>query len=382
MAEEAVAAPEVKATQAEAQAPSDGLTPEGRAIADTIALAKSDPNFAKLPEVKAILDAAAKLPAKELTAKPAVAEKNETVEGDDDKDDKEAKPKKSVFTSNKGKAIPEFKTLEEQNAFIKEKYGVDQAPKFFNSVEQWRSDSQALPQYKETAENLTKLLSEEIPDPIYEAIQAWGKGEDWQAKMKGSIQPFDYSKPFAKQSFEVVNHFFPEQFTEEDLTDTKNALAQQAISVASAKFDLEKGKIDSARSAAIERADKAAENLKASAATSIAELKKEFPDFDNAEIKSLNKILAGGDINSLFFKKDGTYRPDAAKRLALMLYGNADASDVTVKAKKENDNEALMNLIDRGSDRPNKTAGAQMDTPKIPELVNSLLKGVNKKPTY
>ncbi len=350
------------------------LTQEGQSVAQILEMASKDATFAALPEVKAIVEAAGKV----KTTKEKTEENTEEEEETDDK----TKSKSVFFGNKKGSPVPEFKTVDEMQPYI-EKFGLKNPSELFVKAEKWRNDSQELPKLVDE-NNGYKQLFDNMPQEVYDIIQVWGKGGDWQEAMRDKAPTMNFGKSFEKQQFEIVNKYFPNQFTEAELKDTNDSVAKNAIAVAKEKFNLGKEQLDHQRAAALEKAGKTATAIKQSALSSVEKLQEEFPDFSARQLGEVKQILVGGDLNSLFFNKDGTVKPEAAVMLALAKYGKAEitgkVASATKKAKADTQNEILMQHIERGKKTPDFTKGNETAT--LPTEVMKTLSGLNKKPTY
>lgn len=368
--------------------PGDQMSAEGAAIAQILALAATDPVYAALPEVKAIVDqakAAAEAKKNETPADEEGGAEEEPAdeEGAEEDAEKNKGKNKSVFYSPKSK-IPELKTPEEHQKFITEKFGVKDPVELYKAAEGWRKDSQDL---KEAAEQNSgyKKLFDEIPDVVYDAIQAWGKGQDWMEVLKTKTPAFDFSKPFESQTEKVLNQYFPGKFTAQEIQDNSDQIVKSAIEVAKSKFDLEKNGLEGQRAKSLEAAENKTKALKTSVDGSVDVLKQSFPDFNPRQLADIRQMLLSGDVTPVFFKKDGTYKPEAAKMLAMAVYGEQEITgklnSEKRKAATKASNKVLMNLIERGKTTvtsPNSGESRE----QVPAEVSSLLSGVNKKSTY
>ena len=317
--------------------------------------------------------------------KGEVEDKEPTAE--DKATEKKEPAKKSIFYADADKELKTFSNETELADFITNKYGQkidspEALSKFFNgTVDKWRTDSQEARESAKMVDNFNKLF-EQMPEPLYNAIQAWGKAEDWTKTIVNEIPKFDYSKDFTDQNkYSIVNYYFPDKFTKDDIDNSADDPAtEKAIEVAKAKYDLEKQSFENKRAEMDRDALKKIEALKDSAVSSVSKLKEAFPDMDRKSTKEVENILLSGAINDVFFNKDGTYKVDAAKKIAYVLFGDNEIVRKESKARAKAQTEALQDVISRGADRP-RISKNQTVTP-VPEAVEYIQKNYSKKYTY
>lgn len=374
----AVAEVAPQAQPSEQQSTAVPLSPQAEQVAQILDMASKDPVFAAKPEVADLVKRAEEIKQKKNANIPS-EEANDAAPEDG------AVENKSVFFAKKTAPLVEFKTTDDYSKYIEERFGVKDPAKFFQSANKWREDAQQLNEVSDRATGLEKVITD-LPDPIYEAIQEYYRAGDWVGVLKGNLPQFDYSKPFEKQVVQVVNHYFPGKFTEEEITDNDDSVVTNAIDVAKEKYNLKKEQLDNQRAITLENADKKAKAIKESVSGSVEKLEESFPEFDTRKRSEIKQIMLGGDLNGLFFKKDGTFKPEAAEMLALALYGKDAISGRVTKAKNKAASEAktevIMENISRGRDKPGVVGGQYSESPQIPAQVNDLLRKVNKPNFY
>jgi hypothetical protein len=96
---------------------------------------------------------------------------------------------------------------------------------------------------------------------------------------------------------------------------------------------------------------------------------------DEKELKKLEKTLTGGGLGSEFFNKDGTYRADAAKKLALIQYAPTEIDRLTKKLSKLQQknkelSDQLAGVVSRGRDTINDEKGGrnELQDPKMANI--------------
>jgi hypothetical protein len=234
---------------------------------------------------------------------------------------------------------------------------IQDMPKFFESVSKMRADAQKYEEAQKKTEEYKNFLSE-LPDDLLDGIRSYAAGEDY-TKHFTSKPKFDYSKPAEKQDIkELVNHYFPGKFTDEDFTEeTKSAALEIAMSSAVDKFNVEKQTKDGQRVAAEKNAQLKLESIKKSVSDSVSHLKQAFPDMEDVDLQEAGRELEGGPqgVLGLFFNQDGTVKPEAAKMLMLAKYGETELQRVMGVASKITESRVNEDMVSRGADRPNPT---------------------------
>jgi len=334
------------------------LTPQGQQLAELLNFVKANPEAAKTPEVKALLDDLEKFKAAKnktnVQTDAAIPSEPLKQEEAPQTEPEVKKPEiKSAFFGAPASNKVEFKTPEEWKGYIDKKFSIKDESTFFDSVEKWRKDSQEKGDLERDKNNYDRLF-EEIPEPIYNAIESWGKGEDWIDKLKKTIPSIDYNKDFESQSiYEIVNNYFPDKFEREELSGSYkdfDITVQKAVDVAKEKYNFERQQFSNRRAEVQKKADEQIQKLRNSALSSVKKLEQSFPDFDKNEIAQISKVLNSGDTSSLIQNKDGTYKEDAAERVAYMLFGKREISNL--KQLMGASQQQLQDTVTRKSDTP------------------------------
>ena len=256
------------------------------------------------------------------------------VDGVEDKEDEPVgKPvdvelKGALFSKKKEKDVS-FKDFDEVNAYVNKKYQVKDPEgygKFLSNVEQWRNDSQKFEDVSRQFENVVNGLNS-LPMEIQSAILAWNKGEDYRDTFKKYASNVDFTRDFgAHEVKDIMDHFFPGEFDDEDVEDYKNnpqvkaayEMARKTL-YPQAKKSMEKQRADIERE--VKEQD---ERLRSTARGSVESLRESFPSMGDRDIVKVEKILSSGDdsqLVGLFKNADGSCKKDAAKVLAMALYG-------------------------------------------------------------
>jgi hypothetical protein len=324
--------------------------------------------------------------------KPAnAAEDNNGGEGDqkptDTKEEKpETKEVKNVFGIGKKKGKESSIVIESPDHIletVKSKFGIEakdikDLPKFFESAEKWRADSQKVEEVSTKVEQYENLLSG-LPQEIINSMELFYNAQDYMQAFKDKPK-FNFDVTADKQDIkELVKHYFPNKFTDEDFAEEEKSQALDIATQASIdKFNLEKQTRDNQRAKAAEAATKQVELLKSSVNSSVSNLKQTFPDIDTNELKNIQKTLEGGQnaIVQMFLNQDGTVKANAAEALMMAIHGKSVIDEMMTVASHATETRVNEELLSRGNEtrKPKNTAGAQE---QISESAKEVLKGLS-----
>lgn len=296
-------------------------------------------------------------------------------------------------TANAGKGI-NIENMEQFKAAAKKTLGIEiksekDLAKVINSTIKWREDSQKLGEVQETLSNFEKML-DETPAQLIDALKAYHSGaENWQESIT-KMPSFDFKVPVDKQDEKkLVANYFPGEFSDEDWTAEERPKALTiAIKSSREKFSTDKRELESLSAAQIKDANDRKEAKVGSISGSLDSLKNSFPDLDKTDVNGIKKIMEGGDIASLFFNKNGTYKPQAAKMIMLALYGEEALNRVTKAVVKRTETKVTEDLLIRGPENKNPAnrSGAGGQKPAVDQntakKVGEFTKGINRKLTY
>jgi len=375
--------------QTQAETPASTLTEGDIAALETLSLIS--PEVLEDPVIKTAIEKNNKEAAEEEKEKNPDAKAEDKTEGkkEEKTEDKikEEEEVKSVFFSEEKGTVPTFKDETELAKYITEKYGQkienpETLGKFFQTtVDKWRNDSQELRKSEGILDGYQKLFNQ-LPEPMREAIEEWGNAGDWQQKLLSSLPKFDYSKNFDKHNaVDMLTKYFPGKFEADEIEDIENnPTVEKALEVAKEKYNLEKQSFENRRAEIERQANEKVDLIKRSVNSSVDKLKEVFPDMDRKAIKEIESVMVGGTVGDLLFNKDGTYKSDAAKKIAFILYGDNEIKKREAKAKVSATNDSLQDVISRGSDKPRFGKG-QMAVPSN-EQADFITRTFAKKNTY
>lgn len=252
----------------------------------------------------------------------------------------------SVTGTKKPNEPAKFEKVEEVEAHVKKKFGVDSLEKVFEVSEKWRADSQKLVEVQKRTTQFEQIF-EKMPEELYHAIQDWGNGKDWR-KTVTSRPAFDYTLPAEKQDKKaLVETYFPGEFSEDDwnnYTDKDGDPAiKKAIGIAEkqsqAAYVNDQTKFSNQRALIQKQAEERKALLTSSIKGSVEQLKTAFPDLPASVVTEIEQDLTSGAYRSLFFDDNGAITPEGATRLALAKHGK-DAIDAISKSRV---NQAVSN---------------------------------------
>lgn len=280
------------------------------------------------------------------------------VEIDEEQDDDE---EVSVFQSKKGTKV-NFKDENEAKGYIKDKLGIDVSTpagyaKLVEVFNKQRTNAQKATELEKYKEDIETAFAE-MPPEIVNAIEAYNNGQDWkQAIMSAPALKLDFNKDLESQDkWALLEAYAPDELTKEEFEDDPNSKeVQRLLRVAEKAFRLDKQQNDRQVAEAKRVQTERQTSFKNSALSSLEQVKTDFPGIDDKELKKLEKVLTGGGLASEFFNKDGTYRVDAAKKLALIQYAPTEIERLSKKLtklqqKNKELSDQLAGVVSRGRD--------------------------------
>lgn len=358
-----------------AQTDNSALTDDARNIALAMSLASRDRSIAETPEMKelmSMIDKGAKAPEKKAPTKtPAFEEETSTElnasnEGEAPKEAKapakeatKDKTEKSIFFSKEtpSETTHDLTTMEGIKAFVQENYGTDNVQQAFNKAIETSEYAEKVKELEKHNEEVQEFLVN-LPEELYDSMEAYHQGRDWKAALSKATSKVNFTKAYEQNNEQdIVNHYFPNDFNADDFADkSNNDVLQKAINIAKRSFERD------ASIAAQEKANIAREiqektaAVKESVETSIKNLKKTFPEISENAVKKIHKAMVTGDYKSIFFNADGTFTKEAAKSIALALYGDQEIRKSAKGAARQESNKVVEDIITRGADKPKNTA--------------------------
>jgi hypothetical protein len=213
---------------------------------------------------------------------------------------------------------------------VKAKYGMDlkdikDLPKFFESVDKFRADSQKLTEVEKERDQFKGFFEGMSPELL--AINtAFYEGRDYTELTKKAV--FDYNKEADKQDVKtLVTHYYKDKFTEDQLatigTEETDPTVAIAIESSKDKYNIEKKAKQDQILAYDNQAKEQLKKFTASVDSSISNLEKSFPGIAPDTKVKVKSIMSGGikKIAEILCNPDGSFKPNAANRLVLALDG-------------------------------------------------------------
>lgn len=295
-------------------------------------------------------------------------EQKSNEEKSDDKNDDDFKlTEKSAFFKKSDKNKVDIKDPNDAANYVKDKYNIDVTDpknwgKLFNSMDKWRTDAQ---KYSESTQKYEALVNDiqNLPIPLVNAIQTYQQGGDYlEAVQQGAI---DFTKDVSQHNkADLINHYLAdeggdvqEKFDNEDIDEAQYSKeVDRLFSIASKLYDRDKRDFDQQRDQYASRAEEMKKKMGESIESSMNELRNEYPDFGDDEEKEIKNVLKNGVMDK-FYNPDGTLRKEAAKRVALMLYGDAEIQRQAELAARKAASQATQDVVSRSDKKPKKGGG-------------------------
>jgi hypothetical protein len=236
-------------------------------------------------------------------------------------------------------------------------FGAEDPNKFFEEIiPKWRTDSQSLAKVQEDYDGLNEELGK-LPDDLKTALLAYANGHDWRESVAAIGSRPDFNQSYEKLDKQnVVKFYYPDKYKsllqkfedgdydEEDLEERIDMLRDAAKPL----FERDKGQFENKRADIMRNAEESEKNLRTSVSGSVDALKKEYPDFSNAEIQRIRQFLVKGNVEDLLKEKNGAYKENAAKFVAFALYGEDLVKDLLNQAENRGESKANLEIVERG----------------------------------
>jgi hypothetical protein len=321
-------------------------------------LAQIDSEFANSQEYKDLMASISNSGQASKSNSEEEDEDEEYDEEEEEEDEEESVDSDDIFgilkSPKKEKEVKlSFEPPKEMVKMLSSKYGIEDASKFFASVDTWRNQAQEGSEIKREYEALTEDL-QSLPADIRTQIQLWANGED-HTQFMNVQQRLDFSSDFDDQEIDgLVQHYLPEQYNkltrslengdidEADFEDRITLLAESTKRM----FIEDKKALEAEREQFIERQKNQFQNLKKTALLSVENLSKAYPNFSKSEINKIRSVLVEGKIDSLFTKSDGTYNEDAAELVAYAMYGKKMLESVRKISERKGESKANQKIVD------------------------------------
>lgn len=280
--------------------------------------------------------------------------------------------------------LKEFSDIEK---YVESNYGVKDVNKALTEiVPKWREQAQkGAESEKKYSEIMTTL--DKLDEDIVEIMKANLEGKDWRKvitdapKINFNKKVEDYSKK------DLVNHYFPGKFSDEDFTDSdeENKSLDIAYEAAQKSFTNDKTSFDGKRAAMIENQNKQIEAYEKSITSSVEHLQKTLPHLNELVVKETGEALKSGaqGILSEFLNDDGTLKPDAAQKLAMARHGLEALNTYMGIATRKAETEIREEFVSKAPDKlQGQNGGGENKLSERAKSTLDMLKGIGKKSHY
>lgn len=293
------------------------------------------------------------------------------------------KPKKQTQLSDISLDNPE-----QVLGFVKSKFGIEgkdaneALTKAFTSAEKWRTEAQKLPEVQKQFDQVSKAI-DALPAPLLDAMQLALQGKPWEESIRNKPS-FDFSKDAEKQDTRaLVNHYYPGKFEEEDFEGDPSPALEIAIDGSKTKFSVDKNTWEAQRAKIYTDAQALHQTRKASVDGSVTSLRQSFPDLTPAAEADIRGVMESGDVNTLFYNQDGSFKQEAAEMLMMAKYGKGTIKNLMKQAANQAETRANEDLLTRGADKPKPQKGnAEKPNEQVLKTIQSQTGGLIKKNTY
>jgi len=225
-----------------------------------------------------------------------------------------------------------------------------------------------------------------LPEPILNAIEKVGKNEPWEDAFS-NVKPVDYNKNYTDE--ELVNLYYPNKFTEEELADAENVAAKAAKKNGRQAFLIEKQEKVNAKQLASVRNEQATKLARESLERTIANWKKNqvllTPNIAADKLASMETRirteLTTGSFYRKFVNSDGTYTDDAASYIYPLSFGT-EFTGAWMERGKQAAEKDVHEIIDRGGQPREFNRGTLPPTPTDGRKIIDDIFGRERKNPY
>jgi hypothetical protein len=261
-------------------------------------------------------------------------------------------------------------TFQDVQKFAKDFVGVEikEVKDFVPLFAQFKSLQEKANQVTELQKVVDNYKSnlESLPAEVVSILDAAISNNDYKAVINNlqKKSALDYTKPFASQDpISLANLYTGKNYTKETFEALDESSRSALSDSVKMKFDADRDNVlnfENNNKIAIQQKQKAFSD---SIDTSISAFLSSNPNADKAAVAEIKKAMQFGLSDSLF-TKDKTYAPDAAEKIAMMLYGKQTIAaqaetigDIVKKMTNANTTQETAKILLR-SDKPQTQQGA------------------------
>ena len=274
-----------------------------------------------------------------------------------------------VFNFEQGSEPVEIKDVESLIKTFSEKTSIDikdinDFNKVLTQFGELKEKEKRLAEVEDKAEYFDALFTG-MPDELFIAVDKYANNEDYKTFLKSKLDSkFDYSLPFKRHSItNVLDAYYPGDFTKEEIDefekDGDDKSIKIALKTAEEKYANDQKNNVESKDKYVEKQKKSQdayrEKLKLSAEVSFETFRADN-NFSPKVKKTVKELMSDGveSINSLLFEKDGTWKKEAAEKLAYVLYGKDVIDYAKAIVSRRAESKANEDIITRGHDQPGK----------------------------
>lgn len=241
-------------------------------------------------------------------------------------------------------------------AFKTEGFDVDNGglKQIFDDYKALKQEREAVKEHEEKVK-IFESVFQTMPPDLFELVELAYQGKDYKARLTEIVKnaAIDPHKPIEQQDLgQLLDFFFPGKYDDiRSWEDVKgDALFEPVTELLKIKLDGLK-KSSGSPEKLLEMNQQMQEKVATSATTSLIELQKSNPGFKDSDLAPIKEVMKSGvaGVFSMIFNEDGTFKPDAAIKLAKIHY-----FDQTVEAYRgmyRESQKQLEELVSRGGDQ-------------------------------
>lgn len=342
----------------EAENANANLTQDGQNIAMSLSLLGSLPEGArnslmKSAELQALTEITAKQESDGGSGSGEEAANKE--EGKRQKAEGEQQPSLFFGKEKKGAEVkvPAFKTTEDMRSFVEKEFNVKDINEFFSKASEWRQSEGNVEKLQTEKKQLEDFIAN-LPDQLFNSMELFytdPSSDKWKAALKQIDSKIDFSKSFdSNNEKDIIDHYFPGEISADDYADKdKNSIVKKAASLAKQNFERDSKAISENKKTISTQLENRSKLVTASVDKSINSMMKSYPGLGEGEVKKIQKMMLTGDYSSLFLHQDGTFSEEAAKNLAMALFGEQEIKRQASKKGTSEANKTKEDILNRGA---------------------------------
>ena len=233
-----------------------------------------------------------------------------------------------------------------------------------NKIKEWKEKEEKLVDVDAKYGNIQRLF-ENMPPKLWNAIDAFSKGKDWESEVK--TESVDFTKEAKDYSEKIlVDAMFPGEISDDDWAEYKDEegdnsikrLVQSKINDATKAFEKKKEEVKSYSDQQVLDAKEKQQKYLDSAEASKQKFIERYTDADAATIENLHSKFTKTGLQSVFFNQDGSVKEDAYLRLAMAEYGAELIDQYKAIAERKVQTETIQDVLLRTADTPPATKGS------------------------